>query len=101
MGNDLIRICGVNELPAEGGVREVQAGNVTLCVGKLNGKIFALDNECPHEGGPLGEGELEGGKVVCPWHGYAFDPSTGASDGEERARVFEVTVEGGEVFAKV
>ena len=57
---------------AEGGVREVQAGKLTLCVAKLNGKIFALDNECPHDGGPLGEGELEDGKVVCPWHGYGL-----------------------------
>ncbi len=51
--------------------------------------------------GRWGEGELEDGKVVCPWHGYAFDLNTGASDGEERVRVFEVTVQGGEVFAKL
>jgi nitrite reductase (NADH) small subunit len=82
-------------------VREVQAGKLTLCVAKLNGKIFALDNECPHEGGPLGEGELEDGKVVCPWHGYGFDLNTGASDDNMRARVFEVTVEGEDVLAKV
>ena len=101
MGNDLVRICGVNDLPAEGGVCEVQAGKLALCVAKLNGKIFALDNECPHEGGPLGEGVLEDGKVVCPWHGYAFDLNTGASDGDLLARVVEVTVEGGDVLAKV
>lgn len=101
MGNNLVRICGVNDLPPEGGVGEFQAGKLTLCVARLNGKLFALDNECPHHGGPLGQGELDGGKVICPWHAYAFDLATGASDGEERVRVFEITVAGGDVLAKV
>lgn len=44
----------------------------------VDGNIYALDNACPHMGGPLGEGELENGCVTCPWHGWQFDVKTGA-----------------------
>lgn len=43
----------------------------------LDGQFYAMDNSCPHRGGPLGEGEIEGGLVACPWHGWQFDIKTG------------------------
>lgn len=43
----------------------------------IEGEIYALDNECPHMGGPLGEGEIEECKVTCPWHAWQFDIKTG------------------------
>ena len=62
-----------------------------------------IDGVCPHEGGPLGEGSIEDGRVVCPWHGYAFDVHTGeAQDAPElTAQVFEAKVEAGELRAKL
>ena len=99
MKKNLVRICGVGELPPEGEVGEFQAGSLALCVARMNGQVFALDNECPHHGGPLGQGRLEGGKVFCPWHAYSFDVKTG--DGDGRVRVFEVTVAGEDVLVKV
>ncbi len=101
--DELVRICGVAELPAEGGLKEFAAGKRTLCVAKLNGKIAALDNECSHHGGPLGQGVLENGKVICPWHAYGFDLATGLceDDPDERVRVFEVTVTGEDVLVQL
>lgn len=43
----------------------------------VEGKIYALDNTCPHMGGPLGEGKIEKGCVTCPWHAWTFDIKTG------------------------
>jgi nitrite reductase/ring-hydroxylating ferredoxin subunit len=43
-----------------------------------DGKVFALDDTCPHRGAPLSEGECDETSVVCPWHGAAFDLATGA-----------------------
>ncbi len=43
----------------------------------IDGELFALDNTCPHAGGPLGEGTLQGDIVLCPWHGWKFNVRTG------------------------
>lgn len=43
----------------------------------VSGTIYALDNTCPHAGGPLGEGTLNGNIVQCPWHGWRYDVRTG------------------------
>lgn len=44
---------------------------------KVKGKIFALNNACPHEGGPLAEGEIKGNMVICPWHDWRFNLKSG------------------------
>ncbi|WP_233570338.1 MULTISPECIES: Rieske (2Fe-2S) protein [Prosthecochloris] len=62
---------------SEGAVMDITAGGVALAVMKVNGEVFALEGTCPHEGGPLGKGVIEDGYLVCPWHGWEFDPSTG------------------------
>ena len=61
------------------------------------------DGTCPHEEGPLGEGTIEDGRVVCPWHSYAFDVRTGVAqnDPEVKAEVFEAKVENGELRVKL
>lgn len=99
----LVRICGVSELPAAGQVREFTVGGQSFCVANVDGAVCVLDGICPHEGGPLGEGELENGRVVCPWHSYAFDVRTGENDEdpELKARVFSARVEDGALVAEV
>jgi nitrite reductase (NADH) small subunit len=102
MATGLVRLCSVSELPPEGGVHEVEAGSQAFCVARLNGKISVLDNECPHHGGPLGEGMIEGGKVVCPWHAYAFDLVTGVCDDlKEQVRVYAVSTSGEDVMVNL
>lgn len=76
----------------EGRVATVVAGNKTLCLTHFEGKISALDNKCPHQGGPLGEGSIEKGWLRCPWHGWDYHPCTGNSPGgfDDGVDTFEV-----------
>jgi nitrite reductase (NADH) small subunit len=98
----LVRICSTSELPRPGEAKEFAAGPRTLCIANIDGVIRALDNECPHRGGPLAEGMIEHGKLICPWHAWTFDPATGATDAsEERVAVYLVTVEAQEVFVNI
>ncbi len=68
------------ELP-EGRVKPVTCERVTVCMTHFEGRYAALDNKCPHQGGPLGEGSIENGLLRCPWHGWDFDPLTGKAPG--------------------
>ncbi|MDE0653041.1 MAG: thiamine pyrophosphate-binding protein [bacterium] len=70
------RVAGLDELP-EGRVKTVVAGGRALAISHHEGRYGALDNRCPHQGGPLGEGSIENGWLRCPWHGYDYDPLTG------------------------
>ena len=62
---------------ADGRVMTVTAGRTSLALTRCNNRYGALDNHCPHQGGPLGEGSIEKGWLRCPWHGYDYDPITG------------------------
>jgi pyruvate oxidase len=61
----------------EGRVRTVNADRRSLALCRVGDTYTALDNRCPHQGGPLGEGSIENGWLRCPWHGYDYDPATG------------------------
>ena len=65
----------------EGRVMTVSAAHKTFCLTHHEGKFSCLDNKCPHQGGPLGEGSIEKGYLRCPWHGWDFDPVTGKPPG--------------------
>ena len=65
---------------------EIKGRGIALL--NVNGTIYALDNTCPHAGGPLGEGTLDGEVIECPWHGWQFNVKTG-----ERLSNPELTVE--------
>jgi len=101
--SQFVRICSASEVPGEGQVAEFTVQGRALCVVKVNGAIAVLDGVCPHEGGPLGEGFVEDGRVVCPWHAYAFDPRTGVSDQdpEVKAEVFEAKMADGELLVSL
>lgn len=62
-------------------VTAVTAGVKAICLTKFEGKYYALDNHCPHQGGPLGEGLIENGYVRCSWHGYEYSPIDGSPPG--------------------
>ena len=81
---------------AEGAGKLVRAGSEEIAVFKIAGQLCALQNVCPHEGGQLARGWLEGNAVVCPLHGYKFDLKTGAclNDQKLRAKVFNLIEEG-------
>ncbi|MGO9874683.1 MAG: thiamine pyrophosphate-binding protein [Acidimicrobiia bacterium] len=70
------KVAEVDEL-ADGRVKTVTAGRKSLALTRFDGAYGALDNHCPHQGGPLGEGSIEKGWLRCPWHGYDYSPLTG------------------------
>jgi len=63
--------------PTEGRVRTAIIDGRSIALTCQGGQVGALANHCPHQGGPLGEGSIEGGWLRCPWHGYDYDPLTG------------------------
>lgn len=75
-----VKVAELDELP-EGRVKTAVAGTLTLALSHFEGQYGALDNKCPHQGGPLGEGSIEDCWLRCPWHGWDFHPLTGNSPG--------------------
>ena len=78
-------VAALDELPS-GRVKTVTAGTLSMALTNIDGEFHAMDNRCPHQGGPLGEGSIEVGKdgdcwLRCPWHGWDFDPKTGRPPG--------------------
>ncbi len=69
-----------DEFP-EGRVKSITLGHVTVALTHFEGKYGALNNKCPHQGGPLGEGSIENGLLRCPWHGWDFCPHSGNTPG--------------------
>ena len=70
------KVADPDELPS-GRVRTVVAGHKSVVLTRVGDRYGALENRCPHQGGPLGEGSIEKGWLRCPWHGYDYDPLTG------------------------
>ena len=82
---DWYRVADLDALQ-EGRVKTVVAGTVSMALTHIDGQYTAMDNRCPHQGGPLGEGSIERGEddqcwLRCPWHGWDFDPKTGRPPG--------------------
>jgi thiamine pyrophosphate-dependent acetolactate synthase large subunit-like protein/nitrite reductase/ring-hydroxylating ferredoxin subunit len=90
-----------SDLP-EGRVMTVEVNNKAVCLSHFKGKFCALDNKCPHQGGPLGEGSIENGFLRCPWHGWDYEPCTGLPPGgyDDGVKTFEVKTEGNAVFVE-
>ena len=74
------KVLDKDELP-EGRVKTVVADHKSLAMTHFEGSYAALDNRCPHQGGPLGEGSIENGLLRCPWHGWDYHPCTGKAPG--------------------
>src|SRR5437773_1331920 len=82
------------DVPDDGRVRAVVVDGRSVALARCGGSLGALENRCPHQGGPLGEGSIENGWLRCPWHGYDYDPLTGRppegfTDGAVRFEVAE------------
>jgi nitrite reductase/ring-hydroxylating ferredoxin subunit len=71
------KVAQVSDVP-QGKAKQISVNGKTVALFNVNGNFFAIDNECPHRGGPLAEGEVDAAKVTCPWHGAAFDVTSGA-----------------------
>jgi nitrite reductase (NADH) small subunit len=96
-----VKACEASEI-APGTGKTVTVAGRELALFNVDGTFHAIDNECPHRGGPLGEGELEGCILTCPWHAWQFDVSTGESitDDMTVAR-YDTKIEDGGVLVAV
>jgi len=75
-GDSWVRLARVADCPPGTSLELVAAGRM-VALYQVDGEFHALDGVCPHQGGPLGKGRLEGATVTCPWHGWQFDVRTG------------------------
>jgi thiamine pyrophosphate-dependent acetolactate synthase large subunit-like protein/nitrite reductase/ring-hydroxylating ferredoxin subunit len=95
------RVLAADELP-EGRVTTVAAGHKSVALVHYEGRFAALDNRCPHQGGPLGEGSIENGLLRCPWHGFDYCPLDGTSPGfDDEAATYPLEIRDGELFVGV
>jgi len=94
-----VETCAVAEIP-ENRARIVCLSGERVAIFKYGGKISAVSNVCQHQNGPLGEGKIVHGCITCPWHGYQYQPDTGASPPPflEKVPTFNVRVKAGRVF---
>ena len=98
---EFIRV-GCREDFHDGRGRVVDVAGQRVAVFRIGERWYALQDDCPHMGASLAEGALEGGRVVCHWHGKTFDLATGESDMRSGAcaRVYEIRTTGPDVFVK-
>jgi 3-phenylpropionate/trans-cinnamate dioxygenase ferredoxin component len=94
-----VRVASAADVPPGEG-RVVEAGGQALALFNVEGRFYAIANTCPHRGGPLGEGDLEGCVVMCPWHAWRWDVTSGANVNNPAVKVasFPVSIDSGQVF---
>lgn len=95
-----VQLCRREQLPLPDALAEYIVENRQICLANDGGTLAAVDNICPHRQGPLAEGWIEDGKVLCPWHTWAFDLRSGRADHDPTAAVavFSIQVEGDDVL---
>lgn len=71
-----VEVAKKSQIPENGAI-SVEVEGKRLALVNLGGEIYALDDDCPHEGGPLSEGQIVGDEIECPWHTSHFDIKTG------------------------
>jgi nitrite reductase (NADH) small subunit len=100
--SEFARAIAVADLPP-GRAAEVVVNGQAVALFNVGGTFHALAGRCPHRGGPLGQGFLDGPRVSCPWHNYTFDVTTGENVVKADLKVarYEVKVEDGQVRVKL
>jgi nitrite reductase (NADH) small subunit len=102
MSMAFVRVGSAAELPP-GKVMQAEVGENSYVICNASGELYAYDGICPHAGGPLGEGAMDGDHIVCPWHSWEYDCRTGVNDFDESVKLtpFPVKVEGGDILIDV
>ena len=102
MASRRVRLAAAEDVPVGEG-RVVEAEGKDLALFNVEGTFYAIDNACVHRGGPLGEGDLEGRIVLCPWHAWRWDVTTGANANNPAVKIpcYPVVVESGDVFVEL
>ena len=97
-----VKVCKTNEIKAGFG-RSIEVNGKAIAVFNVDGSFYAINDTCGHRGGPLGEGELDGQTVVCPWHGWRYNVTTGENEllPNLPTEKYEVKVEGDDVLVNL
>jgi nitrite reductase (NADH) small subunit len=97
-----VRAAKTAEVPVDT-IHEVQVEGKALAIANVAGKFFAINNTCLHRGGPLGQGALQGNTVICPWHGWQYDVTTGKllQNPAMGVACYQTEVRGDEVFVDI
>jgi nitrite reductase/ring-hydroxylating ferredoxin subunit len=100
--SDFVKVMAASELPP-GSCREVMVAGKPVALFNVGGVVWATSNTCLHRGGPLGQGTLDGKVVMCPWHAWTWDVTTGENTGNPELKLvrYEARVEDGQVAVKV
>ncbi len=98
-----VKIGTKGDLPAENEAKEFNVSGKVICVANVDGTCSAMDNVCIHRGGPIGQGVVAEGKVICPWHGWMWDPTTGEAAHNPAAKiaVYPIKIEGDDVLVEI
>jgi nitrite reductase/ring-hydroxylating ferredoxin subunit len=91
-----VTVASLRDLP-RGSVATVEHAGRTVALFHTSEGVFALDDTCTHAGGPLSEGEVENGRVTCPWHGAVFELTTGRTEADFASgpvRCYDVRIRG-------
>jgi len=96
-----VKVCSKSEIKSGSG-KVVEVNGNEVAVLNDNGKFFAIENNCAHMQGHLGEGSCENEKVTCPWHGWSYDLKTGKNTFNEnvKLKIYEVKIQGNDVLIK-
>jgi nitrite reductase (NADH) small subunit len=99
---NFVRVAATGEIPAGQG-KTIEVDGKQIALFNVDGTLYAIDNTCKHRGGPLGEGELDGTNVICPWHGWTYNVTNGECLDEPDCHVetYDVRVEGNDVLVGV
>jgi len=99
---NFVRVASTSEIP-KGEGRTFEVDGKRIAVFNSNGTFHAIDDTCKHQGGPLGEGELDGTTVTCPWHGWTYDITSGVSPDDPDCAVdrYDVRVENDSILVGV
>jgi nitrite reductase/ring-hydroxylating ferredoxin subunit len=99
----IVKVAEAGEIPP-GGMKLVRVDGEPIVLANVDGAYYAFSDVCPHDDGPLSEGELAGCQVTCPWHFSVFDVTTGEvvePPAEEGVRTYPLQIDGGAVYVSV
>ena len=99
---NFVKVCKTGDVN-EGCGKSIEINGKNVAVFKVAGNFYALNDTCGHRGGPLGEGELDGTTVVCPWHGWRYNVTTGENElvPDLPTNKYEVKVEGDDILVDI
>lgn len=100
---EFVKVANTDEI-LPGQAKLIDLGGNEIALFNVGGEFHAIDNTCTHVGGPLCEGEISGSEVICPWHGAAFDITTGRAVGPpaiEAVNHYNLRIDGGNIEIEV